>query len=796
MGDRVEQLLGQLSLEEKVSLVAGIDFWHTPAVPRVGIPALKVTDGPNGARGEEWTGGPSSACFPCGTALAATWDTDLVRDVGVELGDETRSKGAHVLLAPTVNIHRTPLAGRTFECYAEDPYLAARIAVAFVGGVQSRGVGTAVKHFVCNDSEFERMTISSDVPERALREIYLPPFEAATTEAGSWMLMAAYNRLNGTYCAEHPQLLTTILRDEWGWDGAVVSDWFGTRSTVAAANAGLDLEMPGPPVHMGEQLLEAVRAGEVAEKTLDDKVRRLLALLERAGALDRAEPVAETFDAGPARRAVIRRAAAAAIVVLRNERNVLPIDASALRRIAVVGPNAAVARMQGGGSAGVFPAHAVTPLDGLRGRVPEGVVVDHEPGCVTSRAVPLLDTRTVWTIEYFAGPDCSGAPVHATEHRRSAFRWTEPPHPALAGAAWAARITAAYVPDRLGEHTFKVRGDGRARLFVDDRLVVDGSDAYSVTATHPLVEDRPHELRLELGLSAGGFHGAEVRVAPPWPDDMLERAVAAAAAADVTVVVVGLDDEWETEGRDCADLSLPGGQAQLVDRVAAVNPRTVVVVNAGAPVAMDWADRVLAVVQLWYPGQEGGDALADVLFGDVNPSGRLPLTFPKRLEDTPAFLNDPGEAGHVMYGEGIFVGYRFYDARRIEPRFAFGHGLSYTTFAYGELTVEGDEIAVDVTNTGERAGAEVVQLYVRDVEASVRRPEKELKGFAKVVIEPGRTERVRFTLDDRAFAFWDPPSGDGTSGGWRVEPGEFELLVGASSADIRARATCTRAAPS
>jgi beta-glucosidase len=302
---------------------------------------------------------------------------------------------------------------------------------------------------------------------------------------------------------------------------------------------------------------------------------------------------------------------------------------------------------------------------------------------------------------------------------------------------------------------------------------------------------------VEIGAPADGavFHGAEVRVAPPRRDDLLERAVAAAAAADVAIVVVGLDDEWETEGRDRPDLSLPGGQAELIEQVAAVNPRTVVVVNAGAPVAMDWAGRVLAVVQLWYPGQEGGDALADVLFGDVNPSGRLPLTFPERLEDTPAYLNDPGEAGHVLYGEGIFVGYRFYEARGIEPRFAFGHGLSYTTFSYRDLAVESREgavgVSVDVTNTGDRTGAEVVQLYVRDVEARVRRPAKELKGFAKVVIEPGRTERVQFTLDDRAFAFWDT-----TSGGWRVEAGEFELLAGASSGDIRARTTYTREEPS
>jgi beta-glucosidase len=793
VGDRAEQLLQQLSLEEKVTLVAGVDFWHTPSVPRLGIPALKVTDGPNGARGEDWTGGPSSACFPCGVALAATWDVDLVREVGVELGEETRSKGAHVLLAPTVNIHRTPLAGRTFECYSEDPHLAARVAVAFIEGVQSRGVGTAVKHFVCNDSEFERMTISSDVGERALREIYLPPFEAATTEAGSWTVMAAYNRVNGTYSAEHPRLLTTILRDEWGWDGAVLSDWFGTRSTVAAANAGLDLEMPGPPVHMGKQLLDAVRSGAVEEKTLDDKVRRLLVVLERAGALDRTEPVAETFDDRPERRTAIRRAAAAAIVLLRNERAVLPLDASALRRIAVIGPNAAAARMQGGGSAGVFPAHAVTPLDGVRSRVGDGVVVVHEPGCVTTRAVPLLDTRTVWTVEYFAGPDRSGPPVHTTEHRRSAFRWTGPPHPELAGSAWSARITAAYLPEWTGTHTFKLRSAAPARLFVDDALVVDGADAYSVTASHLLAEARPHQLRLELGPPREGsaFHGTEVRVAPPPRDDLLERAVAAATAADVAVVVVGLDDEWETEGRDRADLSLPGGQAELVEQVAAVNPRTVVIVNAGAPVTMDWADHVPAVLQLWYPGQEGGDALADVLFGDVNPSGRLPLTFPQRLEDTPAYLNDPGEAGHVLYGEGVFVGYRFYEARRIEPRFAFGHGLSYTTFAYGDLAVRDRqaaiEVAVDVTNTGARTGAEVVQLYVRDIEASVRRPEKELRGFAKVMVEPGRTERVHFTLDDRAFAFWDA-----AAGGWRVEPGEFELLVGPSSADIRARSSYTR----
>jgi beta-glucosidase len=797
VGDRVEQLLEQLSLEEKVTLVAGVDFWHTPAVPRLGIPAVKVTDGPNGARGEEWTGGPGSACFPCGVALAATWDVDLVREVGVELGEETRAKGAHVLLAPTVNIQRTPLAGRTFECYSEDPHLAARIAVAFILGVQSRGVGTSVKHFVCNDSEFERMTISSDVGERALREIYLPPFEAATIEADSWTVMAAYNRVNGTYCAEHPRLLTTILRDEWGWDGAVVSDWFGTRSTVPAANAGLDLEMPGPPVHMGTRLLDAVRSGEVAEKALDDKVRRLLVVLERAGALDRPEPVAEVLDDRPARRAVIRRAAAAAIVLLRNERAILPLDAGALRRVAVIGPNAAVARMQGGGSAGVFPLHAVTPLDGVRSRLPEGVAVAHEPGCVTARAVPLLDTRTVWTIEYFASPDCSGTPVHTAEHRRSAFRWTGPPRPELAGIAWSARVTAAYVPEWVGEHTFKLRSGGPARLFVDDQLVVDGAEAYSVTATHGLVDERPHQLRVEIGAPADGavFHGAEVRVAPPRRDDLLERAVAAAAAADVAIVVVGLDDEWETEGRDRPDLSLPGGQAELIEQVAAVNPRTVVVVNAGAPVAMDWAGRVLAVVQLWYPGQEGGDALADVLFGDVNPSGRLPLTFPERLEDTPAYLNDPGEAGHVLYGEGIFVGYRFYEARGIEPRFAFGHGLSYTTFSYRDLAVESREgavgVSVDVTNTGDRTGAEVVQLYVRDVEARVRRPAKELKGFAKVVIEPGRTERVQFTLDDRAFAFWDT-----TSGGWRVEAGEFELLAGASSADIRARTTYTREEPS
>ncbi|HEX7167783.1 MAG TPA: glycoside hydrolase family 3 C-terminal domain-containing protein [Acidimicrobiales bacterium] len=811
MTERTDRLLAQLTVEEKVALTAGADMWHTPRIDRAGIPPLKMADGPVGARGASNTGGPPSACFPCGTALAATWDVDLVERVGRELGAETRAKGAHILLAPTVNMHRSPLAGRNFECYSEDPHLTARMAVAYIDGVQSQGVGACIKHLVANDSEFERFTISSEVPERALREIYLRPFEVAIAEARPVAIMAAYNKLAGTWCSEHAWLLTALLRDEWAFDGLVVSDWWATHSTCDAANAGLDLEMPGPTLHRGSALVRAVEAGEVGERVVDGLARRVLEAMERTGALD-APASPERAEDTPDRRAVAREAASAAIVLLRNEpvggSTVLPLALDRVVSIAVVGPNADARNILGGGSAAVSPYRAVTPLEGLRDAVANAgldVDVHHEPGCSITRYPPAIDLRWVTAatgepgidVEIVAGDDPGGDQIlerHVT--RRAMLSWGGA---AAAESGWSARLTATLRAPATGRHVFQGGGTGRFRVRVGDDVVVDGWDdavgrGRRVEGGVHLTEGEDYPLVAEFVAPPAAvgaetqLSGFELRCQAPLPDDAFERAVRAAADADVAIVVVGTNGDWETEGRDRKTMDLPGRQVELVDAVVAANPRTVVVVNAGSPVTMDWVARVPAVLQSWFLGQETGHALADVLTGASDASGRLPTTIARSLRDTPAFTNYPGEFGRVDYGEGLFVGYRWYDARAIEPRYPFGHGLSYTTFDFGPLDVStsGDRatVTLTVTNTGDRAGVETVQLYVRDVEASVIRPPKELKAFAKVRLDAGGSLAVELALDRSAFAFWHPGER-----GWRVEPGEFEILVGRSAAEIRQRST-------
>jgi beta-glucosidase len=800
VSDRTRELLAAMTLDEKVGLTAGVDMWHTAAVERLGIPALKVTDGPIGARGERWTGGRAAA-FPCATALGATWNPALVREVGERLGVETRRRRAHVLLAPTVNLHRHPLAGRNFECYSEDPHLSARIAVAYVEGVQSQGVGCSVKHFVANDSEFERMTISSEVDERTLRELLLPPFEAAVREAGAWSVMSAYNRLNGTHCSEHAGLLGDLLKREWGFDGFVVSDWYGTHSTVPAALAGLDVEMPGPAQWFGAHLAEAVQRGEIDERVVDDKVRRVLEILERAGALDGpVERQPEEYVDDPADRALARRAAVESFVLLRNRDAVLPIVPGAGCTIALVGPNADVAHVMGGGSARVPTHPLVTPLAGLCARFGADAVV-HERGCDMSGRAPHLDARWIdgpIRIAYHADRSLAGEPVAVEDAEQAFFQW-------LGGVGggvpddFAALVTARFVAPEAGKWRFSLVQAGRARLYLDGELVVDNwdpsgrSDAFfgfgseEAVGEVDLARGEERDVRVEFVPAAPGLGGLMVGCRPPAVTDLRERAVAAAAAADVAVCVVGTDGEWETEGRDRPSMTLPGDQDDLVRAVAAANPRTVVVVNTGSPVAMPWVGEVAAVLQCWFPGEEMGHALADVLSGDVSPSGKLPTTFPRRLEDTPAFTSYPGERGQVRYGEGVFVGYRWYDARAIEPLFPFGHGLSYTTFELGVPHWDDPDLRLQVTNTGSVRGAEVVQCYVHDVEATVVRPPQELKAFAKVWLDPGESREVRLHLDDRAFAFWDAERGD-----WTVEPGRFELLVGTSSRAIAHRVPVER----
>jgi beta-glucosidase len=807
----IESLVAEFTLDEKCAFVAGRDLWHTPGSPRLGIRPLKVSDGPVGVRGDQWSGTATSTSFPCGSALGATWDERLVGEVGACLGREARDKGVHVVLGPTVNLHRTPLAGRNFECYSEDPLLSGRLAVAWIRGIQSQRVGCTVKHFVANDQEHERMSISAELDRRTLHELYLRPFELAVRDGGAWGVMSAYNRVHGTYCGEHPQLLTDVLRGDWGFDGFVISDWFGTHSTAAAASAGLDLEMPGPPQWFGGKLADAVRAGEVDEAVVDAMVRRLLRLYERTGALDPGDdrPDEEQSIDRPEHRDTAWRAAAGSFVLLRNEGKLLPLDPASMRTIAVIGPNAGVANIQGGGSARVTPRGEVTPLDGIRARFGDAEV-EFERGCTSHKTIPAVETRHTadrsgFTIEYFANDAFAGEPVRIDRMPRGYHMWLGEWADDVP-ASFTARSRAVLVVDEPGEWTLSLASAGRSRLLLDGALVVDnwepvpgefffGLGSGEVSATRELEADRRYELVAEFQTTMPGFSGMQIGLLPPMPGDLMERAAAAAARADVAVVVVGTNSDWESEGHDRTALDLPLRQRELIERVMAANPRTIVAVNAGAPVDVEWAERAGAVLWCWLPGQAWGDALAAVLAGDADPGGRLPTTLPRRTEDTPAFTNYPGEGGEVRYGEGVFMGYRWYDARRIEPAYCFGHGLSYAEFEYGPIELSSDQVpapgetlraTVTVRNTSSRAGTEVVQCYVHDPVASVARPPQELGAFAKVELAPGETRGVTLELDEGAFAFWSP-----AAGAWTVEPGRFELRVGRSSRDIRATATVT-----
>lgn len=791
----LEELLGALTLEEKVSLCHGSDFMSTTPIPRLGVPRMWVTDGPHGARGRGW-GTTTSASIPVGTALGATWDVDLLRDVGELVGHQVLSKGASILLGPTMNIHRSPLAGRNFECYSEDPVLSARMAVAFVQGLQSvDGAGACIKHYVANDSEFERMTVSSEVDERTLREVYLVPFEACVLEAKAWSIMTAYNKLNGTYCAEHEWLLRDVLRGEWGFEGYVISDWWGTKSTAQSANAGLDLEMPGPGVFFGVSLLSDVQNGLVAESVIDDKVRRLFGTMQRAGRFDFVEDTVEEALDRPEDRALLRRAGAEAMVLLRNEGNALPL--SGVKQLAVIGPNADVARFGGGGSSEVLPHYTVTPLEGIRAATDAEVVFAR--GSVPYTMLPAIPQRLIpdgFEVDFYPNTDLEGDPEAHHRIDRASHRWIG--NVPLTSERFSARLTTTFTPDEDGDWTFGLVAAGRARLLVDSELVIDnwtemepspvffGMGSKEKTGNVSCTAGEALTLVVEYRAATTFAAGVHVGCIPPMDSDRIAEAVEAAKSADVAVVVVGLDPESETEGHDRESMDLTGDQDGLVRAVAAVQPNTVVVLNAGCIVSMPWASDVAAIVHAWYPGQECGNALADVLFGVVNPCGKLPTTIPRRYEDHPAMANYPGGDGVVRYEEGVFIGHRHYDANDIEPLYAFGHGLSYTTFAYGDLHVSGENLItaeIDVTNTGDVAGKEVVQLYVADREASVPRPPKELKAFAKIELGPGETKTVTFPLEHRAFQYWQD--------GWTLEPGEFELLCGSSSRDIRARTTVT-----
>lgn len=803
--DRIHELVEQMTLAEMVSLLSGEDIWSLPAIPRLGVHKLRVTDGPNGARGGgSLIGGVKSAAFPVGIALGATWDVALVKEIGAALADEVKSKGAHVSLSPTVNIHRSVTNGRNFECYSEDPVLTAHLAGAFIGGLQGQGISATIKHFVGNESEIERTTISSQVDERTLREVYLLPFEHAVKVAGTWAIMSSYNRLNGIYTSENEWLLTQVLRNEWHFDGVVMSDWFGSHSTAPTVNAGLDLEMPGPTRDRGQKLIDAVHAGEVSLDKVRERATNVLRLMSRTGAIDDNRPHEERADDRPAHRALIRRAGAEAAVLLKND-GVLPLDPAALKgKVAVIGPNAKSAQIMGGGSAQLNPHYMVSPWDGLATVFGTERLV-FAPGATNHRFEPLL--KQSFEVEFFNSSDLSGEVVHRdTQIGGEIFLFGVVAPGITDAAAWSARYTTTFAPAASGEHRVGLVAAGYARVKVDGKIVADawsnwapgrtyfeeGSD--EVVGTIRLEAGRSYRVELEFSKKPArilDFSAARLGIGLPLGEAAIAEAVAAAKSAEVAIVCVGRSGEWDTEGSDLLDIKLPGRQDELVRAVAAANPRTIVVLQTGGPVEMPWLADVAAVIEAWYPGQEAGNAIADVLTGAAEPGGRLSQSFPLRWNDNPVHSQDreiyPGLAGKVRYEEGVFIGYRHYDRQGIAPMFPFGFGLSYTSFALGAFAIDDSKFEADgnvtvwvtVTNTGARAGSEVVQLYVGDPEASVPRPQKELKAFTKVRLDPGQTERVKLELSDRDFAFYSVAAKH-----WVVEPGAFTLMVGTSSTNI------------
>jgi len=793
----------ELTLEEKCRLLGGASTWRTHPIERVGIPALKMSDGPNGVRGDGLGARRTPGiAIPVGIAVGATWDPALAGELGDLLGREARRKGAHVLLAPTVNLQRTPIGGRVFECLSEDPELTARLAVPLVRGVQGHDVAVTVKHYVANDTEVDRMSVDVDADERNLRELYLRPFEATVREAGAWGVMSAYNQLGGEHCAGNHRLLTEILRDEWGFDGFVVSDWFGSHDTVASARAGLTVPMPGPHTIYGERLQAAVDAGDVEEALVDAQVEDLLRLMGRVRATERDAEQPEGSVDDPGERALCRRAAVESVVLCRNEGGVLPLTPSS--SLAVIGPNASELRIMGGGSASLEPLPHRSLLDALEERAgsvvhERGVRIDRLPPPLTADVLRTPDGQPGLQVDYRDGLDPDSPIVVTDVTPESMLRFFGSTPDGVDPERFHVTVTGSYVPEVSGPHLLSAVLTGAGRVEVADQAILD--DPGRSLPRGPLFfglasEEQETTIDCEVGVPVpvritttgrGGFAGIRLGVRPPEPEDLIERAVAAARQADVAVVVVGTNDEWETEGEDRTTIALPGDQDELVRRVAAANPSTVVVVNAGSPVAMPWVDEVAAVLVCWFGGNEMADAVVDVLLGEADPGGRLPITFPVALEDTPAWRWYAPVDGVQHYGEGLRMGYRGFDAAGARPLFPFGHGLSYGDADWGEATLPTDtvaagadvEVAVPVRAVGERPATVVVQAYLSGPDG-FDRPLKVLGGFAKHRLDPGAEETVTVTVPAEAFRRWGPK-------GWVVDPGRWEVLVAASAADVRQR---------
>ena len=797
----IDQIIKTLTLDEKVSLLSGFNSWYTNKIEKKNIPSIKMSDGPNGVRGDS-NSGKSSACFPCAISIGSTWDLSLIKDIGIALGEEAQAKDVDVLLGPTINIHRHPLGGRHFESFSEDPFLTGKIATNYVQGVQSKNVAACLKHFVGNDTEYERHSISSNIDAQTLREIYLLPFEMGIKEGNAKVVMSAYNKLNNIFCSSHQELLIKILKEEWGFDGYVVSDWGAALETIENASGGLDLEMPGPSNVWGKALIDAVEASEVSEKLIDDKVKRILTVAEFSNRFQKSEIRAEQAIDQPKHRLLLRKAAADGMVLLKNEGS-LPLKKN-IKKLAVIGPNALEAQIIGGGSASLRPHYEIHPLEAVQERLGHETEILYSKGCHTHKYLPkineeLMEEKDGFLVEYFDGNQFDKNLILEERLTGSKF-WvfegfakdviSKEERPDI-----SVRFSCTYKPDISGLHEFEIFGIGKCRLLIDGNELIDNwtsmdpGEAFftfgsaSKKGVINLQKGEAYKIEVQYKFE-GSFPAVYIGCQAPDEVDIFQEALETASHADDVILIVGTNSDWETEGNDRADFNLPANQNKLIEAILEANQNTVVVINTGSPIHMPWAKKAKAIIQTWFAGQEFGNALVDILSGEVNPSGKLPTTFPVKIEDTPAYKNYPGKDLQMNYDEKLLVGHRWYEANSMKPLFCFGHGLSFTSFNYQNLEVTtGSDFVVtckfEIQNTGDIAGLEIAQCYVGFASPLPGEPYKTLQGFIKEEIGANELKKVEIKLRPRNFSYWSVETNT-----WQIREGSYQILIGSSSENI------------
>ncbi|KAF9066829.1 glycoside hydrolase family 3 protein [Rhodocollybia butyracea] len=822
----IPELVSRLRTDEKIALLGAPNWWNTYPIPRLSIPSIRMSDGPNGVRGSSHFASTPAQCLPCATSLASTFDVDLVREVGEFLAAETKIKSSVILLAPTCNIQRSPLGGRAFESFSEDPHLSGMMTAAYVNGLQSQGVSATIKHFVANDQEHERTAANSVMSDRALREVYLYPFMTAQRLADPWAFMTSYGRINGVHCSENPDLLKDILRDEWKFTGIVMSDWYGTYGVDQPINAGLDLEMPGPTRWRSPTLVNHVLSShKLLPSTLNERVKNMLSFIQHQARLNPevvyGDGKERTRDS-PDMRKFCRNLAGQGIVLLKNSNAILPLNKNRVRKLGIIGPGAKGNIISGGGSAALKAGYVVTPYYGMQEGASNDFEISYALGCYAHKYLPTLEDYLTtstgergWLAAFYGHKEGGELTLPVAEFVLNDTRIKLNDFlPAGLSEQWTLKMTGKLTVDQSGDFELGLTVAGRAKLWIDGELTIDnwtkqipgdffyGQGTREEKATVQLVAGKSVDVVVEYtnsyppldkddegdskpeaqpalmrGLRLGGCNKID-------PDVTIADAVKLAQDSDVVVFIAGLGPEWESEGSDRPSLDLPGKQAEVISKLASVNPNTVVCIQAGSAVAMPWKDEVAGIVQAWYLGNEVGNAIADVLYGKVNPCGRLPLTFPKRIEDIAAYPNLRSENGQIHYREDVMVGYKHFLQHKIAPLFCFGHGLSYTEFELVDCQVTqigtDVEVSLRVKNVGDIAGSQIIQIYMSYPDKGITHPPLQLKAFCKIhdiAAEDAATAKLK--LDKWAFSYWDERHDQ-----WKVEAGRYSLHVGFSCENI------------